>query len=415
MKRNHLIKNIGGVLLLNLLTINLLGSLSYAEIKTPNIYFKIGQYSYFIDNSEKKMDSQALVHNGRTMVPMKYVAEAFGGEVKWDSTTKTAKIVFEDKTLIIPVEQSKIYINEDKIEMDTKPLLVDGRTMLPVAYIARALDLETKWDKNTQIVEITKPNQNLVDDEEIAEIETPKSADPATQVVAKQETPAKAGVKVVYAAKLTELNHGSRYSLTEKPGYNKIETKYGYHTYGANTQAEYDRVMKKVESAKSTMEQKTKNNGGWTGGKVVLEYQKGTLSASKKAEIEKTLHPDVLKADIKTVEKVVMAKSLVRDLVSSSVQTIGDKSISEESAAARLFYGQGDCNASAYTMQVAFDSYGFNTRISYGTTHAWAEYEVNGKWYSAENLAKAGGIDAYGKVAYRGTLIAPTNSLKPNH
>lgn len=413
MKRNHLIKNIGVVLLLNLLTINLFGSLSYAEIKTPNIYFKIGQYSYFIDNSEKKMDSQALVHNGRTMVPMKYVAEAFGGEVKWDSTTKTAKIVFKDKTLIIPVEQSKIYINEDKIEMDTKPLLIEGRTMLPVAYIAKALDLETKWDKNTQIVEITKPNQNLVDDEEIAEIETPKSAGPATQVVAKQETPAKAGVKVVYAAKLTELNHGSRYSLTEKPGYNKIETKYGYHTYGANTQAEYDRVMKKAESAKSTMEQKTKNNGGWTGGKVVLDYQKGTLSASKKAEIEKTLHPDVLKADIKTVEKVVMAKSLVRDLVSSTVQTIGDKSISEESAAAYMFYGQGDCNASAYTMQVAFDSYGFNTRISYSTTHAWAEYEVNGKWYNAENLAKAGGVET-GR-SYVGTLVNPTNSLKPNH
>lgn len=165
---------------------------------------------------------------------------------------KTATIVFKDKTLIIPVEQSKIYINEDKIEMDTKPLLVEGRTMLPVAYIARALDLETKWDKDTQIVEITKPNQNLVDD---AEIETPKSAGTATQVVAKQETPAKAGVKVVYAAKLTELNHGSRYSLTEKPGYNKIETKYGYHTYGANTQAEYDRVMKKVESAKKLLEQ----------------------------------------------------------------------------------------------------------------------------------------------------------------
>lgn len=414
MKRNQLIKNIGGVLLLNLLTINLFGSLSYAEIKTPNIYFKIGQYSYFIDNSEKKMDSQALVHNGRTMVPMKYVAEAFGGEVKWDSTTKTATIVFKDKTLIIPVEQSKIYINEDKIEMDTKLLLVEGRTMLPVAYIAKALDLETKWDKNTQIVEITKSNQNLVvDDEEEVIVETPKSAGPATQVVAKQETPAKAGVKVVYAAKLTELNHGSRYSLTEKPGYNKIETKYGYHTYGANTQAEYDKVMKNVQDTKVTLEQKTKNNGGWTGGKVVLEYQKGTLSASKKAEIEKTLHPDVLKADIKTVEKVVMAKSLIQTLGVKETKSISDSSISEESAAARLFYGQGDCNAMAYVMQVAFDSYGFNTRISYSTTHAWAEYEVNGKWYNAENLAKAGGVET-GR-SYVGTLVNPTNSLKPNH
>ncbi|MBP2028682.1 hypothetical protein J2Z35_002512 [Acetoanaerobium pronyense] len=397
MKCKYLFKKKLGFVLTTLLVGNLLGSIGYGENKTPTVYFKIGQSSYFIDTTEKSMDSQALVHNGRTMVPMRYAAEAFGGEVKWNSSTKTATIVFKDKTLVIPVEQNTIFINENKLEMDTKPLVLQGRTMLPVAYIAKALNLETAWDKNTQTVKIGEFSK-VVSKDEIDMVEN----------ISQQE-----GRKVVYASPLTELNHGSRYSLNARSGSQKIETRFGFHTYGANSQAEYDRVVNKAIGVRDMLDKGTADAGGWSGAKLVQDYQNGRLTPTRMAELEKSLNKGILMSDVKTVERVMSASMVIRHLRPDAVKQL-DEGISDESGAACIFYGQGDCNATAYMMQVAFDVYGFNTRIAYSTTHAWAEFEIDGQWYSIEDMGSKGGTAGKYSQAFRGVLISPTNSKSPN-
>ena len=149
-------KKVKASLIFVAMTMNLLGTLTYGNPISNEVSFKVGEASYFVNGEEKTMDSVAIVHNSRTMVPMKYAAEAFGAKVEWDKDTRTAVITHGENTIKLPIDGNIIYVGEKQIEMDTKALVVEGRTMLPLAYIAQSLGLVTSWDGATKTVKITE-------------------------------------------------------------------------------------------------------------------------------------------------------------------------------------------------------------------------------------------------------------------
>ena len=149
-------KKVKASLILVALTTNLVSTVAYGDSVSNEVSFKVGEATYVVNGEEKAMDSVAIVHNSRTMVPMKYAAEAFGAKVEWDKDTRTAVITHGENTIKLPIDGNIIYAGEKQIEMDTKALVVEGRTMLPLAYIAQSLGLVTSWDGATKTVKITE-------------------------------------------------------------------------------------------------------------------------------------------------------------------------------------------------------------------------------------------------------------------
>lgn len=149
-------KKVKASLILVALTTNLVSTVAYGDSVSNEVSFKVGEATYVVNGEEKTMDSAAIVHDSRTMVPMKYAAEAFGAEVQWDKDTRTAVITHGEKVIKLPIDANIIYVGEEKIEMDTKAVVVEGRTMLPLAYIAQSLGLVTSWDGATKTVKITE-------------------------------------------------------------------------------------------------------------------------------------------------------------------------------------------------------------------------------------------------------------------
>ncbi len=107
-----------------------------------------------------KVDVAPFIHNNRTMLPIRYVAESLGLDVQWMEKTRT--VILSDKTnrVEIPVDTNKIIVNGKIYESDTKTLIRNDRTYLPIANVARALGLvdgkEIIWNAETQEVEITR-------------------------------------------------------------------------------------------------------------------------------------------------------------------------------------------------------------------------------------------------------------------
>ncbi len=111
-------------------------------------------------DSFKGMDVAPYIKNGRTMLPIRYVAEALGMSVSWDAKTRTVIIGDMFYTVEIPVDTNKIIVNGDVFTSDVKPEIVHGRTMMPVANIARALGLKDGkdiiWDASMRQVIIKR-------------------------------------------------------------------------------------------------------------------------------------------------------------------------------------------------------------------------------------------------------------------
>lgn len=89
-------------------------------------------------------DQQPYINaDGRTMIPVRAVAEALGADVKWNSDIKGAEITKDGITLHLPIgSQNMTVICDGKrsvVVMDTTAVLKNGRTLVPIRPVAEAL------------------------------------------------------------------------------------------------------------------------------------------------------------------------------------------------------------------------------------------------------------------------------------
>lgn len=91
--------------------------------------------------------------NGRTVVPIRFVAEALGADVAWDGATKTATITKGELQLKLKVGGKAMKKNLP-VALDVPPQIVGGRLMVPLRFVAETLNCRVKWDEASRTVDI---------------------------------------------------------------------------------------------------------------------------------------------------------------------------------------------------------------------------------------------------------------------
>ncbi len=96
--------------------------------------------------------------NSRTMVPMRKIFEVFGANVEWEEATQTITATTENKTLVLQINNQEATVKsgdtEEKIMLDSAPVIYDSRTLVPVRFIAESLELHVGWVPETRTVVI---------------------------------------------------------------------------------------------------------------------------------------------------------------------------------------------------------------------------------------------------------------------
>ena len=100
-------------------------------------------------------DVQPFFENGRTMVPFRAVAEALGAEVGFDGGTvsaslggKVCRFAIGGDTLTVSDRATGKVLKT--VPLDTSPIEKDGRTCVPVRFLAESLGLTVEWDDGAQ-------------------------------------------------------------------------------------------------------------------------------------------------------------------------------------------------------------------------------------------------------------------------
>jgi len=104
---------------------------------------------------EKTMDVAPYVKNGRTYLPVRYVASALGvldSNILWDEATQKVTLLKGDKVVQLTIGSNAMIVNGVTITMDAAPEITSGRTMLPFRFIAQAMGSSVAWDEATQTV-----------------------------------------------------------------------------------------------------------------------------------------------------------------------------------------------------------------------------------------------------------------------
>lgn len=126
-------------------------------LKKGTASFTIGSGKYVVNGVEAQMDGAPYIDNGRTMVPVRYVANALGvsaSDIYFASGTAT--IIAGNKTVSLTIGDKVAKLNGVPAKtMETAPVVKDGRTYVPVSEIGSLLGVEAKWDAATQTASFT--------------------------------------------------------------------------------------------------------------------------------------------------------------------------------------------------------------------------------------------------------------------
>lgn len=95
-----------------------------------------------------------IVSGGRTLVPIRAIIEAFGGTVAWDNTTKTVTLTLDEDVIKLTIDSPIAYFNNNVTILDVAPTVINGRTMLPIRFIAESFNLGVGWQNDTRTVYI---------------------------------------------------------------------------------------------------------------------------------------------------------------------------------------------------------------------------------------------------------------------
>ncbi|WP_242611815.1 stalk domain-containing protein [Fictibacillus sp. BK138] len=104
-------------------------------------------------------DENAYLKDGRTFVPVRGVFEELEATVNYNASTGEIKATRWDRRVTLKVGSTTATVVTDQgtstITFDTAPQISDGRTMVPLRFIANALGAETKWNNDTYTASIT--------------------------------------------------------------------------------------------------------------------------------------------------------------------------------------------------------------------------------------------------------------------
>lgn len=100
-------------------------------------------------------NQEPVIVNGRTLVPLRAVFEALGATVEWNNDTRTATAQRGGVNVSLAVDSDQLYVNSVAKTIDVPAQIMNNRTMVPVRAVAEAFGCKVEWDNNTRTVVIT--------------------------------------------------------------------------------------------------------------------------------------------------------------------------------------------------------------------------------------------------------------------
>lgn len=111
------------------------------------IILQIGSTAVLVDEQAIINDVAPVIHNDRTLVPIRVITEALGGQVAWNEAAK-------EVTLTVNGKEIKMTIGKVLEKYGVAPVIIGGRTFVPVRFVADELGAVTTWDDATKTVAI---------------------------------------------------------------------------------------------------------------------------------------------------------------------------------------------------------------------------------------------------------------------
>ncbi len=115
-----------------------------------------------LDGQTMAFDVQPIIYHGRTLVQLRTIFEALGANVYWDGTTQTVVAEKEsvNRVMSLTIGKQEAYVNNAAIKLDIPAVIVQGRTLVPLRFVSEALGATVEWVADTQTITISSARES---------------------------------------------------------------------------------------------------------------------------------------------------------------------------------------------------------------------------------------------------------------
>lgn len=118
--------------------------------------FTLGKKQYLSNGVSKEAAAAPYTKNGRTMLPVRALAESLGLEVKWDASTKTATFTGNDQVAVVKLGANVMKVNDKDVKLNANAEMKNGAIFIELKSLADAFGIKINWDNSTKSAIIQK-------------------------------------------------------------------------------------------------------------------------------------------------------------------------------------------------------------------------------------------------------------------
>ena len=126
------------------------------NIEDKQIILTINEKEAVVFGKTVVNDVAPVIVNGRTMLPIRFIAEALGAAVDWNDTEKKVTIKSDDKEIVIYIGSDTAYVDGVAEKLDVEAFIKDSRTYMPLRFISENLGADVQWIAEENKVVVTK-------------------------------------------------------------------------------------------------------------------------------------------------------------------------------------------------------------------------------------------------------------------
>ena len=126
-----------------------------AESEKTDEKFK-EQVDVFYNDKIVSFDVEPIIENGRTLVPLRAIFEIMGCAVYYsaDNGKELVSARRGNDNLLLTIGENKMYFNGKEINLDVPAKITEGRTLVPLRAISEAFECEVHWYGETKTIQI---------------------------------------------------------------------------------------------------------------------------------------------------------------------------------------------------------------------------------------------------------------------
>lgn len=124
--------------------------------------------SIYINDAELSSAQAPVMKGGRVLVPLRSIFEGLDAKVQYTNRTKTIVATRDDQEVTLTLGSKTAYINGEAISLDVPANTIKGNTMVPIRFVSEAFGEKVFWNSRNQRVDIKTKATPPVDETQYA-------------------------------------------------------------------------------------------------------------------------------------------------------------------------------------------------------------------------------------------------------